>query len=101
RLRGLMLVGGVLARAGMQDSARSVWLATRADVTPEVDPVGWTYFLEAHVRTVGGDKDQAIELLKRYAALNPGANFDHNWWWRPLRNHPRWSELTALTGGHH
>ena len=103
RLRGELLVGGVLARAAMADSARNVWRAARAKVTPEIDPVGWTFFLEAYVRTVGGQEEEAIALLKRYAAMNPGSNFDHNWWWRPLRDHPQWPELAALTGGggHH
>lgn len=98
-LTGEMLVGGVLARAAMPDSARSVWLAARRKVTPEIDPNGWTYFLEAYVRTVAGDEDEAFDLLKRYAAMNPGTSFEHNWWWRPLRDHPRWREIA--TTAHH
>lgn len=99
-LRGLILVGGVLGRAGLPDSADNVLLRARDMVTPEIDPSGWTYFLEAHARTVLGDENEAIDLLKRYAAMNPGSNFDHNWWWRPLRDHPRWSELTRSLSGH-
>lgn len=99
-LRGLILVGGVLGRAGLPDSADAVLLRARDQVTAEIDPTGWTYFLEAYARTVVGDEDEAIDLLKRYAAMNPQSNFDHNWWWRPLRDHPRWTELTRATSGH-
>ena len=47
------------------------------------------------MRTLLGDHDEAIELLKRYAAVNPGVDLHDNWWWRPLRDHPRWREVAV------
>ena len=92
-LRARMLVGGVLARAGLPDSARAVWLRTRRQVDPEVDPGYDIPFVEAYMRTLAGDDDEAIDLLKGVAAALPGVDFETNWWWRDLRAHPRWSEL--------
>ena len=94
-LEGLLHVGGVLAAAGMPDSARAVWGRARAAATPHVDPARWLYQVEAYVRTLAGDGDEAIDLLKRNAAANPGASFEDSWWFRSLRTHPRWSELAG------
>ena len=48
-----------------------------------------------------GDKDDAFRLLKEYFALNPGhrALFakGNSWWWRPLKDDPRFSELVGHT----
>ncbi|MBW3553055.1 MAG: hypothetical protein KY466_06080 [Gemmatimonadetes bacterium] len=93
RIRAELFVGGVLARAGLADSARSVLLRARGRVTPHVDVERFLYALEAHMRTLLGDHDEALELLKRYAAVNPGVDLNDNWWWRPLRGHPRWREV--------
>lgn len=94
-LEGLFHVGGVLAKAGMPDSARAVWSRARAAATPHVDPQRFLLQVEAYVRTVAGDDDVAIDLLKRNAAANPGASFEDRWWFRSLLSHPRWSELAA------
>jgi TolB-like protein len=92
-LRGRLLVGGVIARAGAADSARAVWLSARRRVTPAVDPVQWLHFQEAYLRTLVRDYDEAVDLLKRYAAVNAGTSFEHHWWWRELRQHPRYMEI--------
>lgn len=92
-LRSRMLVGGVLARANLVDSANAVWTETRRRRTPENDPALDIPFVEAYMRTLAGDDDTAIDLLKRVAAGQPDADFDSNWWWRDLRDHPRWREL--------
>lgn len=92
-IRGEMLVGGVLARAGLADSARAVLDRAHEKVSPQFDPILWLYTLEAYVRTFVGDDDHALDLLERYAAHNPHASFEHNWWWRGLRDHPRWREV--------
>ena len=60
-----------------------------------MDPARWLYQVEAYVRTLAGDGDEAIDLLKRNAAANPGASFEDSWWFRSLRTHPRWSELAG------
>ena len=52
RLQSQMLAGGVLARAGLTDSARSVWLRARSDVTTEIDPDHFLLTVEAYARTL-------------------------------------------------
>lgn len=94
-IRGTLLVAGVIARAALPDSARSVMLRARSRVSHAVDPVQWLYFQEAYVRTLVGDLDESIDLLKRYSAVNPGISFEHHWWWRELRQHPRYREIAG------
>lgn len=96
RLQARVLVGGVLARAQLTDSARNVWRRTRQEVTAEVD-AGQILALEAYTRTLAGDMDEAIDLLKRAVGANPDHDFANTagkyWWWEQLRLHPRWREL--------
>jgi serine/threonine-protein kinase len=93
-----MLFAGALARAGLVDSARSVMRATRTQITHDVDPEQELLAREAYVRTLTRDYDAAIDLLKRYVVANPGHGFAEQagtvWWWRELRSHPRWREIT-------
>ncbi len=93
-----MIVGGVLARANMPDSARSVLVDAR--VGPEVDPDQELYGYEAIMRTMLGDEDEAVQRLRRYVAANPHHSFievegDLHWWWRPLRDHPGFGGVAA------
>lgn len=93
-------VGGVLARAGMLDSARSVLLRTRESITYDVDPQQELLAYEAFMRTLTGDEDEAIGLLKRYAAANPGhfgasGGNETAWWWRSLQDRPWFREVAA------
>jgi hypothetical protein len=96
-----MAVAAVLARAGQADSARHVLLAARA--TPQEDPERELESVEAFVRGLLGDKDEAFRLLKSYYAANPehlvAADKDNAWWWRPLRDDPRYKELRRQQGG--
>ena len=96
-IEGQILVGGVLARAGLADSARSVLLRARSLATARIDPSRDLASLEAYVRTVLGDHDEAIDLFKSYVAANPEHRFVAGapvaWWWRELRDHPRFREL--------
>jgi hypothetical protein len=93
-------VGGVLARAGMVDSARSVLLRARQRATPASDPHQELLAYEAYMRTLTGEEDEARRLLTRYAAANPGhlaasAGSDAAWWWRSLQTRPWFQELTT------
>jgi TolB-like protein len=93
-----MIVGGVLARANLADSARSVLLAARAD--PDVDPGQELPGYEAIMRTILGDLDQAVQSLRRYVVANPDHEFievegDLHWWWRPLRDLPGFDDVVA------
>ncbi len=90
-----LMVGGVLARAGMRDSADVVLRGVRDRITPEEDPNRELLQFEAAMRTLMGDADGAIALLQRYAAVNPHASFEHHWWWRDLRGHPALPRTTA------
>ena len=95
--QGNLLVAGALARAGLVDSARSVLLRTRQQITHEIDPDQDLLSQEAYIRGLTGDADIAIELLKQYVAANPGHEFLQQagtvWWWRELRANPRWKEI--------
>ncbi len=93
-----MFVAGVVARADLPDSARSVMVDARAG--PEVDPDQELHGFEAVMRTLVGDYDEAVQLLRRYVSSNPGHQFlevqgDLHWWWRPLRDHPGFDEVAA------
>ena len=89
------IVGVILARAGLADSARHVLVSARAD--SKTDPGQDILSLEAFARSLLGERAEAIELLKRYVAANPTHAFtkggDISWWWRDLRHDPRFAAL--------
>jgi serine/threonine-protein kinase len=99
--RAQMWVGGILARAGLPDSARAV--LGEARVTPQVDPDYELSWLEAYMRVLLGDNDEAIRLLRLYLSANPGFDTgepqtgDPYWWWRDLQEHPDYEEIRAVT----
>jgi serine/threonine-protein kinase len=97
RLRGQMLVAMALARAGLPDSARAVAVRSRADAT--MDPPRELVSFEAIVRTMLGEKDEAIRLLGVYFATNPqqrsSVDRDESWWYRDLRGDPRYQALVG------
>jgi len=95
RRRGQIFVAMALATAGRTDSARAVALRARADAT--VDPSRDLIYLEVALRSILGDRDEAIRLLTLYLATNPQerpslAN-DHTWWFAGLRGDPRFQAL--------
>ncbi|MDH3291326.1 MAG: serine/threonine-protein kinase [Gemmatimonadota bacterium] len=96
--RARMIVGGILARAGLADSARAVLVHARASA--DVDPNLELQFIEAYMRTLTGDDDEAIALLRRFFTANPveqesDAGWDAHWWWRELRTHPAFTQVTG------
>ena len=95
-----MLVALGLLRAGLPDSARAV--ASRSRANPQVDPSADVLELEARFRAQVGDKDEAIRMLTRWFANNPGtqafAKFDERWWWDPVRDDPRYKALVGRGG---
>ena len=92
-----LIAAGALARAGLNDSATRVLDAARAG--RDVDPDGELPGYEAIMRTILGDYQQAITLLKGYVLLNPTHEFtvgrDLHWWWRPLRDFPDFQAVAA------
>ncbi len=97
RREGQIFVGAVLARAGLPDSARRVLVRARAD--RQVDPRGELMGLEAFVRTMLGDKKEAVDLLQQYLTEHPehrhGFAKANPWWWRDLQDDPRFKSLVA------
>jgi len=99
---GLIQVAGVLARAGLPDSARSVLGRAHAMITTELDPTEFLLLQEAYVLVLLRDYDAAVELLQRYSLANPG-HFDSgsatSWWWRDLQGHPGYQALVGTGTG--
>jgi hypothetical protein len=93
-----MLVAAALARAGLDDSARTVIVRSRAP-DAESDPTREIAYLEAVARTLLGDKDEAIRQLGVFLAANPAQRTslrdDNTWWFRDLRSDPRYRTLTG------
>jgi len=88
----MMDVAAVLARAGLEDSARAVIRQAR-EIAPEQIP---TYDeREAMARLNLGEVDEVIRLLTRYLEANPSekARIAKDWWWRPIREHPEFRAL--------
>jgi eukaryotic-like serine/threonine-protein kinase len=83
---GKLLVAGVLMREGMRDSAAVVFASGQGN--PEIDPLQELVMQEAAIRSVTGDPDRAVELLRVYLAADPNASFNSgsglHWWWRNL-----------------
>jgi eukaryotic-like serine/threonine-protein kinase len=92
---GLMLVAVGLARAGLRDSSVSTALRARADST--VDQTRELALLEAIAWTLLGNRDEALKRLDIYYTANPHLRAsmvqDQSWWWRDLRQDPRYWEV--------
>jgi hypothetical protein len=99
RLRGELLVAMALVRAGLPDSARGVARRVRSQVTVEADPTRETAYLEAIVRTMLGESDEAVRLLSTFLAVNPQQRRslaqDDTWWFAPLRDQPAFRRLVG------
>ena len=95
--RGQLLVAMALVRAGLPDSARAVALRARVDAS--LDPTRELVYIEALLRNMLGDRDEALRLISTYLATNPQerpsiAN-DETWWWRGLRDDSRFRALVG------
>jgi hypothetical protein len=93
RVQSQVFVAGALVRAALPDSARAVLRRAERDMSADIDPTRELLTLAAAVWSMAGDQDHAIDLLKRHQAANPHASFDHHWWYRTIRSHPRYREL--------
>ena len=94
---GQMLVAIAQARAGLRDSADATARRARADTT--IDATRELAMLEAIMRTMLGEQDEALHQLGLYLAANPqlreGMARDRTWWFRDLRNHPGYQRLVG------
>ncbi|HVE77438.1 MAG TPA: serine/threonine-protein kinase [Gemmatimonadaceae bacterium] len=97
RREGEIVVAASLARAELRDSARAVLVRARADKT--IDRRGELIGYEAFVRTILGDRAEAIQLLQLYLTNHPehreGFAKVNAWWWRGLADDPRFKALAA------
>lgn len=98
RKRGEMLVAGVLANAGLKDSARAVLVRAR-EASPQFDPRKELPINEAAVRVMLGDHDIAVDLIRDYLTVNPehrqGFANRVGWYWRDLQSNPKFKALIA------
>lgn len=99
RRRGEMLVAMTLVRAGLADSARNVAQRARADAT--VDPTRDLVYIEAMLRNMLGDREEALRLVGSYLAANPQDRAtmarDYTWWWAGIRDDPRFRTLVGAS----
>jgi len=93
---GEMLVAGVLARAGLADSASA--MADRIRQAVKNDP--WLSYYEANTRIQLGEPDAALALLGQFLEAMPGRKsyIANDWWWEPLHSDPRFQALVAPKG---
>ena len=95
RLRSI-LVGAVIGRAGLRDSAEHVFAKARTS-DPAIDPEQDLPGYEAVARAQMQDTEGAIALLRRYVATHPGHSFERggmlHWWWRGLETLPQFQEV--------
>ena len=95
--RGQMLAAGVLARAGLADLARRVLVRARADA--RIDPDRELVGVEAYVRTLTGETDEAVRLIRDYLSSNPehrsGLSKNQSWMWKTLRHDPAFKDLVG------
>ncbi len=96
RRRGELLVAMTLVRAGLPDSARRVALRARGE-TP--DPTTDLVYIEAMLRNMLGDRDEALRLVGLHLAANPQDRAtmarDYTWWWAGIRDDPRFKTLVG------
>ena len=96
---GQMLAAGVLAKAGLTDSAGRV--LERAHAPREVDPDGELFGIEIVMRLFMKDYDRAMTMLGQYLAEHPdhrkGLATNTSPWWRDpkVQNDPRFRALIA------
>jgi TolB-like protein len=88
---GRLEVAAVLAQVGRADSARALIRRTRENGSESA----WGDYYEANARVQLGETAMAIELLGRYLKAYPSqrAYIARDWWWKPLRNDPRFEAL--------
>lgn len=94
-IQSRLYLAGALARAGLPDSARAVLERAHRAITPEIDPERDLIYQEAAMLSMMGDDDRAIDLLKIHRAAVPSTSYEHHWWWRTVRSHPRYSEIAS------
>ncbi len=93
-----MQVAGVLARAGLEDSAKAVIQRTRSQA-PE-DPGEWIAYNEAHAWLLLGERKEALRAIGVYLEASPQEKsyVAQDSWFEALRDDPRFKELVGPGG---
>jgi eukaryotic-like serine/threonine-protein kinase len=93
-----IVVASIVGRAGKGDSAERM-LARARTTDPAIDPGQELVGYEALARTMMGQDDAAMTILKRYVATHPEHSFKRNgmvhWWWRSLERRPDFQAVLA------
>ncbi len=94
---GQIMVAGVLRKAQLADSAEAV--LSRVDHSESVDPQRQLHVYEAGIRASTGDREGALEALRRWVAATPGGTLgptaELHWWWRDLRTVPEFETFVS------
>lgn len=93
RLNSNLLVAAVLARAGLEDSARAVVAKSRA--SGELDPSADLAQFSAFVFVLLQDTTAAIDELRRYLVSSPERADGLGWWFEPLEATPAFRALVG------
>ena len=88
-----VLIGGILGKAGLTDSASVVMEGAR--VGESIDPQRELLSLEAAMRSGMGDTEEAIDLLQRWVVANPDQGVGEHWWWNNIASDPVFQRLRA------
>jgi tetratricopeptide (TPR) repeat protein len=94
---GRLQVAAVLAQHGMADSARV--LVAQGRGTESTHP--FLDYFEANVRLHLGQEDRALDLLEEFLTAMPIRRkyIAQDWWWEPLRDHPRFQGFVEEASG--
>jgi len=88
-----MVVGGVIWRAGLADSANAV--LERARRSSDIDPDGELLLFEAAMRSINGDVSGSVRMLERLVSLHPEHPPSQHWWWSNVDADPTFQRLSA------
>jgi hypothetical protein len=71
----------------------------RVDHGESVDPQRQLRVYEAAIRATTGDREGAVEALRRWVAATPGGTLgptgELHWWWRDLRTMPEFQQFVS------
>jgi serine/threonine-protein kinase len=93
RMEGTLIVAGVLARAGLIDSARRVLRRTPMDST--ADPLYESLGTRAYAWLLAGDREESLATLRIYFDLpaNRRGGMGPEWWFRAIADDPRYQAM--------
>lgn len=88
-----VVIGGIIGKAGLADSANAVF--REAQIDAELDPDLEILAIEGAMRSVMGDVDGSIRVMERFMVSNPNQAPGQHWWWRSVEGNPAFERLRA------